>query len=244
MKAELLFPVFLLCSTAFAQQGQYGQVVFPNAPLGWQDSQIQTVSQDGSTITTVDGKTLTLKPESAYLQSAVSLWQLGQTIRYQCDPDCKVYNLNEMSKGQIHNTFYPDRKDDKCDAKCESEKDLGANAALFGMAVVGLIAQHHRNAKDKKFCSANPGSCVDNHPCTFDPEVEQARQFAIEASKGGNDSWWPVWADALRISRAMSKVTCYRDPKGVPRRYSTLPTGFEQLYERLAQQGAPLRYPM
>ena len=122
MKTGLLFPILLLCTATFAKQ-------YPHAPAGWTDAQVTSVSADGLgavTIGTLDGKTLTLKPESQYKSPEVSGWQVGQTVRYQClgDSDCKVYNLDRMKPEQIHSTFYPERKDDYCDARCESDKEL------------------------------------------------------------------------------------------------------------------------
>lgn len=110
-----------------------------------------------------------------------------------------------------------------CDEKCQNMQSIGANGASLAIGLITLAAQHHKNSQIKKFCKANADSCADGLPCSFDPDVESIRKYAVEASKDGNDTLALVWADGLHTSQELSKATCYHDFNGIARRYSSLP---------------------
>lgn len=61
----------------------------------------------------------------------------------------------------------PSRPTAGCDQDCYSQ--LGANGAT---AIIGIVGAVRRHQKNKQFCAANPASCLDNHPCSFDEHLE------------------------------------------------------------------------
>jgi hypothetical protein len=73
-----------------------------------------------------------------------------------------------------------------CDSDCmmqrrnQNYQQLGAGAGTFAVAVVSLAIQHHRN---KKFCSTNPESCLNGHPCSFDSHFENMTAATISLFK-------------------------------------------------------------
>lgn len=98
-----------------------------------------------------------------------------------------------------------------CDQNCYSQ--LGANGATAIIGIVGAVRQHQKN---KQFCAANPASCANDHPCSFEPSLEGLADSVREyIARGIPDPSGPLnWLRYMKGFCELRPRLCYHDLDG------------------------------